>query len=81
MTVRIITTRSSVWSFDEERKEFNRSPRQEGFEHPIVDYTGDWQSYVALQEVDMGERVHFFVETTNPMDSLRSSYLKSEQVA
>lgn len=78
--MRIIVTKSSVWSIDEEKSEFNRSPRKEGFAHPIVDYTDAWQPYVSIDEVEIDEdRVMFFVNCGNPRDNLRSSYLKSEQ--
>ena len=45
MTVRIITTQSSVWTFDETAKEFRRDPRNPDFDHPNVRYTSEWEKY------------------------------------
>lgn len=75
--MRIATTLSTVWSVDEEKKEFNRSPRIPNTEHPYVKYTGEWEPYETFQEVEYGGK-NFLTFTLPGGDFLRSGYLTEE---
>lgn len=70
MTVRIIKTQSSVWTFDETAKEFRRDPINQGFNHPNVDYTGEWEKYDSTTDEffeGLGTRTIIYFNEENPL--------------
>lgn len=80
MSVKTYQTTSSIWMFDEDKKEFNRSPRTGDTDHPYVSYTGEWEPYDSyyLQPVNGCENEVIIVVSPNYPFGLRSGYLISE---
>lgn len=69
MSVRIITTASSIWALDETNKEFRRDPRG-STDHPYVRYTGEWENYdSAVDEFfeGLGTRTIIYFNEENPL--------------
>lgn len=79
MNTRIIETDMSVWVFDFDKNEFNRSPRGSAA-HPYVPYDVDgWQPFITFEEwpdAYYEDRMRFRVQT--PDDSITSTYLKEQ---
>jgi hypothetical protein len=60
MSIRTVTTRSSIWTFDDQAKTYTRVPRVQGADHPNVAYQAEPIRYLAVSDfVDQfGARLH-----------------------
>lgn len=80
MSIRIITTDSSVWTLDFEQMQFRRDPRVEGAEHPLVTYSGEWRDFYELAETQAygyeSERILFSVRGDD-VDGAGARYITS----
>lgn len=80
--VRIIRTKSSIWTFDFKAMEFRRDPRvAEAPDRTLVRYTGEWAPFTLFSEAldPFWGRIRFRVDGVPEIGWITSTYCPDDQ--